>query len=85
MSVIEAICNELISEAQAVKDYTAAVENALTTPGGKEVADLFDDIRIDEVEHIQKLALALTKCFFETGEENSSEETKEQEGEEDAE
>ncbi len=84
MSVIEAICNELISEATAVKEYTKDIEDALLKQGGKKTAKLFDDIRIDEVEHIQKLALALTECFFEAGE-NSSEEAEEQEGEGNAE
>ncbi len=79
MLTIEAICDELIAEASAVKDYTKSIEEMLKNPGGAKAADLFDQIRIDEVEHIQKLALALTECFFDAGGQ-SPEETNEQEG-----
>lgn len=80
MSTIEAICNELIAEATAVKEYTKDIEEMLRNPSGAKAADMFDQIRIDEVEHIQKLALALTECFFDA-DAKSSKETNEQEGE----
>lgn len=83
MSVIEALCNQLIAEATAVKDYTRDLEALMENPNGRTVTDLFDDIRIDEVEHIQKLALALTACFYEAGEKSSNgftQEETEQEG-----
>lgn len=66
MLAIEAICDEIIAEANAIKGYTKDIGEMLKNPGGAKAADLFDQIRIDEVEHIQKLALALTECFFET-------------------
>ena len=78
MSIIEVICNELIAEATAVKEYTKDIEEMLKYTNGTKTADLFDRIRIDEVEHIQKLALSLTECFFEA-EATSSEETSMQE------
>ncbi len=81
MSIIEVICKQLMAEAQAVLDYTKDLEATMEIPTGKQVSDLLDDIRIDEVEHIQKLALALTSCFFETGEKSSGEQDK-KEGEE---
>lgn len=80
MSTIEAICNELISEATAVKECTKDIEEMLRNPSGAKAADLFDQIRLGKVEHIQKLALALIECFFDA-EAKSSKETDEQEGE----
>ena len=84
MSAIEAICNELIAEATAVREYTRDIAEMLKNPGDAKTADLLDRIRIDEVEHIQKLALALTECFFEAEEKRPEEAAAKESGTHDA-
>ena len=64
MSKIESICTQIVHEASAIINTTNDIENLLRSGEGN-TADLLDEIRIDGVAHIQKLALALTKCFYE--------------------
>ena len=64
MSKIESICNQIVLEATAIINTSNEIDNLLRSGEGK-AADLLDEIRIDGVAHIQKLAVALTKCFFE--------------------
>ena len=65
MSKIESICNQIVLEASGIINTTNEIDNLLRSGEGK-AADLLDEIRIDGVAHIQKLALALTKCFYES-------------------
>lgn len=64
MSKIESICNQIVLEASGIIKTTNEIDNLLRSGEGK-AADLLDEIRIDGVAHIQKLAVALTKCFYE--------------------
>ena len=66
MSKIESICNQIVLEASGIIKTSQEIDNLLRSGEGK-AADLLDEIRIDGVAHIQKLALELTKCFFENG------------------
>lgn len=66
MSKIESICNQIALEASAIIKTSNEIDNLLRSGDGK-AADLLDEIRIDGVAHIQKLALALTRCFYENG------------------
>ncbi len=56
---IRALCRELAAEADAVVKYTDDIEATESLESGP--ADLFREIRLDELEHIQKLTLALTE------------------------
>lgn len=67
MTIIEAICDQLVQEATAVKNTTQTIEGLLQLPDHKGVTDTLDDIRIEKVEHIQKLTLALVSQFYEIG------------------
>lgn len=58
---IIATCNELIAEAEAIIKYTNDMK--LIKDGDPEVLKTFEDIRADELEHLQKLTLALTKLM----------------------
>lgn len=71
MSKTEIICNRLIAEAQACKEYSECIEECLKMPNGGKSADMLDDMRIDCVEHLQQLVEALTDCFFEESSEES--------------
>ena len=64
MSKIESICKQIVLEASGIVNTSKEIENLLRSGEGK-AADLLDEIRIDGVSHIQKLALELTRCFFE--------------------
>lgn len=64
MSKIESICKQIVLEASGIINTSEEIDNLLRSGEGK-AADLLDEIRIDGVAHIQKLALELTKCFFE--------------------
>ena len=64
MSKIESICNQIIHEASGIINTSNEIDSLLRSGEGK-AADLLDEIRIDGVAHIQKLAVALTKCFYE--------------------
>lgn len=69
---IRALCRELTAEADAVIKYTDDIEITESLEGGP--ADLLREIRLDELEHIQKLTLSLTEQLTITeeagGEEN---------------
>ena len=64
MSKIESICNQIVLEASGIINTSKEIDNLLRSGEGK-AADLLDEIRIDGVAHIQRLAVALTKCFYE--------------------
>ena len=64
MSKIESICNQIQTEARSIIKTSQEIENLLKSGEGKS-ADLLDEIRIDGVAHLQKLTLALTRCFYE--------------------
>ena len=70
MSKIESICNQIQTEARSIIKTSQEIENLLKSGEGKS-ADLLDEIRIDGVAHLQKLTLALTRCFYEGEAENS--------------
>ena len=53
---INAVCNELIAEAEAIMKYTGDLE--LLKDG-----DPFQELRLDELEHIQELAIALSELL----------------------
>ena len=72
MSKIESICNQIVLEATAIINTSNEIDNLLRSGEGK-AADLLDEFRIDGVAHIQKLALALTECFFERGDTKETE------------
>lgn len=59
------VVNELKEEAAAVEKYT----NDIVSLDGKapETAVLLEKIRMDEVEHIQKLTLELTRLILGEG------------------
>lgn len=65
MSKIESICNQIVLEASGIINTSNEIESLLISGEGK-AADLLDEIRIDGVAHIQKLAVALAKCFYES-------------------
>ena len=58
---IIATCNELIAEAEAIIKYTNDLE--LIKDGDSKTVKTFEDIRADELEHVQKLTLALTELM----------------------
>ena len=64
MSKIESICNQIRTEARSIIATSQEIENLLKSGEGKS-ADLLDEIRIDGVTHLQKLTLALSRCFYE--------------------
>ena len=76
MTIVEAICNQLIQEATAVKDCTQTIEELLRQPDSQKVVDTFDEIRIDKVEHIQKLTVELVSQFYDIGEEQNDRNSK---------
>lgn len=63
---VKALCRQLIAEAEAIIKYTEDIECMETIEDG--ASALFDDLRLDELEHIQKLTLELTEALS-TGEE----------------
>lgn len=56
-----AVCNELIAEATAIIAYTNDLE--LVKDGDPKVVKTFTDIRLDELEHVQNLTVALTELM----------------------
>ena len=58
---IIAVCNELIAEANAIIAYTNDLE--LLKDGDPKVVKTFEDIRLDELEHVQNLTVALTELM----------------------
>ena len=64
MTNITAICDAIIAEAERVKKYSETTESMLLMGNGEE-SELFDEIRMDGVNNITKLAVALTAIFYE--------------------
>lgn len=60
---INAVCNELIAEAEAIVKYTGDLE--AIKDGDPKLVKTFEDIRLDELEHIQNLTVALTELLVE--------------------
>ena len=60
---INAVCNRLIAEAEAITKYTNDLE--LIKDGDPKLTKTFEDIRLDELEHIQNLTVALTELLVE--------------------
>lgn len=60
---INAVCNELIAEAGAIVKYTGDIE--LIKDGDPKLVKTFEEIRLDELEHIQNLTMALTELLVE--------------------
>ena len=60
--VVISLCRELAEEANAIITYT----EDLAAIGGEdpETAALLTDIRLDELEHVQKLALGLSRVLI---------------------
>lgn len=58
---IKNICNALKQEADAVISNTDRIYSTLTEDDTDDAAQVFSMIRLDGVEHIQNLTLALTK------------------------
>lgn len=71
MTYIEAICNQLIQEATDIKNSTRTIDELLHLPNSSKVTDTLDEIRIDKVEHIQKLTIALVSQFYDIGDEQN--------------
>ena len=60
---INAVCNELIAEAEAIVKYTGDIE--LIKDGDPKLVKTFEETRLDELEHIQNLTMALTELLVE--------------------
>lgn len=58
---INAICRQLIAEAEAIIKYTDDREMVKDTD--EKTANLFEEVRADELEHIQKLCIQLTELL----------------------
>lgn len=58
---INAVCNQLIAEADAIIKYTNDLE--LIKDGDPKLTKTFEETRLDELEHIQNLTLALTELL----------------------
>lgn len=61
---IKNICQALKEEADAVISYTDKISSTSKTEGMEPVAMQFASIRLDEVEHIQNLAIELTRLMM---------------------
>lgn len=64
-NMIELLCEQIKREAQSVIDYTKELEGIMKAPIYKHEADMIDDIRIDNVLHLQTLIKSLSERFFE--------------------
>ena len=60
---IKALCRELIAEADAIIKYTNDISFVESPESGP--ANLLKEIRLDELEHVQKLTLQLTEMLTE--------------------
>ena len=76
---IIATCRELAEEANAIIKYTEDIE-AIGTENP--AAAVMNDIRLDELEHVQKLALALSRLLVGDEDDEGEEEPGEAGGEE---
>lgn len=73
--VIKNICQALKEEAEAVISYTDKIMAATSTEGTADIMQVFEAIRLDEMEHIQNLCLELTRLVADsTGKISRSEE-----------
>lgn len=61
---IKNICQALKEEADAVISYTDKISSTSKAEGMESVAMQFASIRLDEVEHIQNLAIELTRLMM---------------------
>lgn len=61
--LIKNICVALKEEAEAVISYTDKITSATQAGNAGSVSQVFEMIRLDEVEHIQNLTLELTKLM----------------------
>lgn len=85
MEKVMAICREIIDEAQAIMNYTEDIGKIMLNDAkaAEKTAKAFLEIRDDEVEHIQKLALALTReVYGDIQEEGEAEQEETEEAEE---
>lgn len=71
MTIIEAICDQLIQEAANVKETTRTIEGLIQLPNHGKITDTLDEIRADKVEHIQKLTIELVSQFYDIGDEQN--------------
>ena len=76
---IIATCRELAEEANAIIKYTEDIE-AIGTESP--AAAVMNDIRLDELEHVQKLALALSRLLVGDEDDEGGDEPDEAGGEE---
>lgn len=60
---IKNLCIALKEEAEAVISYTDKISSATQAEGMEGIAQRFEMIRIDEVEHIQNLTIELTRLM----------------------
>ena len=60
---IKNICHALIKEAEAVKSHTFGIENLEMVHGAEETVKTLQLSRLDNVEHIQNLTIALTHAL----------------------
>ena len=63
--MIKMLCEQFKREAQAIEDYTEELDALMKAPIYKHEADMVDDIRIDNVLHLQTLVKSLSERFFE--------------------
>lgn len=61
---IKNICQALKEEADAVISYTDKISSTSEAEGMEPVTMQFASIRLDEVEHIQNLAIELTRLMM---------------------
>lgn len=68
---IIALCRQLAEEANAIIKYTEDIY-AIGSEGA--TTDVLIDIRLDELEHVQKLALELSRALVEDSSDTGGEE-----------
>lgn len=71
-NTVNAVCRQLIAEADAIIKYTDDREAIKDTD--EKTKKLFDDIRKDELEHVQKLCIQLTELLTPDESEEASKE-----------
>jgi len=62
MNEIERICREIAAEANAIAEYTQDIESGVVGP---ESVRVFNDIRADELEHLEAHLVLLKMCLKE--------------------
>jgi hypothetical protein len=58
---IKSLCAALKEEAEAVISYTDKITSVVSGKSADDTAGVFEAIRLDEIEHIQKLCIELTR------------------------